>query len=615
MSVLVPFLPFDLCETPMSFVTRLAGFHLGTRVVPFLHDIGIRPEALAGCEFDAVEQLAGLTGAESAALHRNSARRIGKRRFNLRGHELTAEFFASPDTVFCPACLRENDIEASDIATARRGRLEWTFRPVYTCPVHGLALVRRRKQRWDDQFRELASMVPERGAELDRLVDDAEQRSASPLQAYALDRLDGASGPEWLRGQTMEQAVRSTEMLGMRIQFGASKKPSEMTPNEWDAAGRAGYEITSRGEPAIRDALYQMQAEFRGTSGKPGCRKIFGPFYEWLSSTKNRKDAGDITRILRDHILDTMDVAAGQAVLGCVLDERRLHSVQSLACETGLDPRTLRNVLAARGLIPVEQKITGHHVFDAEKGREVAGSVLRLTHVSALGKALGCTRPLADQLLDERLLRAISDGWNSTAGRTWKGVDNREIERFLEALCGAARPVDVVPTGMVPIAKAAEKAKLLSVEIVHLILGGFIENVARLRGMNGYSAILVDPAEVRAQSNSVLAGVSASAAFGRLKIPKATGWALVDRREWPGLDPLVINGRTRQHQFYRFSEEAVADFMSEFTTEARLATQYNVERRVVVSHIKKARVRPALDASEIGVSIYRAVDMLELELT
>ncbi|SPJ26436.1 hypothetical protein [Palleronia abyssalis] len=458
-------------------------------------------------------------------------------------------------------------------------------------------------------------MVPERGAELDRLIDDAEQRSASPLQAYVLDRLDGASGPEWLGGQTLEQAVRSTEMLGMRIQFGASKKPSEMTPDNWGAAGRAGYEVTSRGEPAIRDALHQMQAEFRGVSGKPGCREIFGPFYEALSSTKNRKDAGDITRILREHIFDTMDVAAGQAVLGCVLDERRLHSVQSLASETGLDPRTLRNVLAARGLIPVEQRITGHHVFDAEKGREVAGSVLRLTHVSALRKALGCTRPLADQPLDERLLHAISDGSSTAAGRTWKGVDNREIERFLEALRDAARPVDIVPTGMVPIAKAAEKAKLLSVEIVHLILGGFLDNVARLRDGNDYSAILVDPAEVRAQSHSVLAGMCASAAFGRLKIPKTAGWALVGRREGPGLDPLVITGRTRQHQFYRFSEEAVATFMSQFTTEARLATKYDLERRVVVSHLKNARVRPALDASQIGVSIYRAVDMPELELT
>lgn len=298
-----------------------------------------------------------------------------------------------------------------------------------------------------------------------------------------------------------------------------------------------------------------------------------------------------------------------------MLDKRRLHSVQSLASEAGLDPRTLRNVLAARGLIPVEEKITGHHVFDADEGREIAGSVLRLTHVSALGKALGCTRPLADQLVDERVLCAISDGSSAAAGRTWKRVDNREIKRFLEALRAAARPVDIEPKGMVSIAKAAEKAKLLSVEIVQLILRGFLEYLARLRDGDGYSAILVDPSEVRKQSNTVLAGMCASAAFGRLKIPKATGWALVNRRYGPGLDPMVIDGRTGQHQFFRFSEETDAAFFAEFTTEARFATNQSLDRRVVVSHLNRARVRPALDAFEFGVNIYRAAQMHELGLT
>ena len=49
---------------------------------------------------------------------------------------------------------------------------------------------------------------------MNRLIDEAEQRTASPLQDYVLDRLDGASGPEWLDSQKMEQAVLSTEMLG-----------------------------------------------------------------------------------------------------------------------------------------------------------------------------------------------------------------------------------------------------------------------------------------------------------------------------------------------------------------------------------------------------------------
>ncbi len=108
--------------------------------------------------------------------------------------------------------------------------------------------------------------------------------------------------------------------------------------------------------------------------------------------------------------------------------------------------------------------------------------------------------------------------------------------------------------------------------------------------------------------------MSATAAFGRLKIPKATGWALTERRSGPRLDPVVIGGRNGQHRIYRFSEKIVTDFMSEFTTAARLATQYDVQKRVAITHLKKARVRPALDYAETGIAFYRADDIPDFEL-
>jgi hypothetical protein len=45
----------------------------------------------------------------------------------------------------------------------------------------------------------------------------------------------------------------------------------------------------------------------------------------------------------------TTELAPGEFVLGEALEHRRLHSVESLAGESSLDPRTLRNLLAARG--------------------------------------------------------------------------------------------------------------------------------------------------------------------------------------------------------------------------------------------------------------------------
>lgn len=613
MSVLYPVVPFDPAETPLSFATRLASFHLRSSVVPFLHDLRIKPDTMIGCDEGAVERLANIAGVDAGVLHHNAAHRIAKRRFNLRGHELSSEFFSTPDTVFCPACLREDDQGAADVGSVRRGRLEWTLRPVSTCPRHGLALVRRKRQRWDDMFHELARRVPERGGDLDRLIEATEQRAPSPLQDYVLARVDGEANDGWLDSQDLEQAVLVTEKLGRLVAFGPSKKASELDEAEREEAGRVGFEITSQGETAIRDALSQVQSDFRRKGGKTGGRRnAFGSFYEWLASNKDQKDPGDIKRILREHIFDTMEVASGEAVLGKILTERRLHNVESLAAETKLDPRTLAGVLAARGLVPAEGKVCAFDVFDAEAGRKVAASMQRLTHVSALGKVLNCTRPQASQLLDEGLIVQISGGAGTVAGRTRKAVDHREIERFLAALHHDARPVADVPAGLVPISKAAEKAKCPSVDIVHLILAGFLENVARHGAEVGYAAILVDPDEVRNQMAAVMIGLSATDAFRRLRISRNTGWSLVLGNDEPRLRPTIIEGRNGRHEIYRFEEEAIAAFATEFTTAARLATEHNLQVGIVISQLKRCGIRPAMPRRYFGLDFYRTSQIPEI---
>jgi len=552
---------------------------------------------------------------ERVTLDRNASRSIGKRRFDLRGNVLTSEFFSSPDTVFCPACLQEDDLGAKSVACRRAGRLMWTLRPVRTCAKHNLALIHRDKQRWDDKFHELAVRVPERSGRLQGLTEGCQQRSPSALQGYVAARLDGVTGPSWLDSQTLEQAVRTTEMLGLLVEFGPSAKLSEVSHEGWDRAGHVGYDITSAGETGIRDLLLSVSSEFRGKGGKPGRRKIFGATYEWLSGARNSKETGDISRILREHIFDTMEIAAGETILGEQLTHRRLHSVASLSAESGLDARTLRNVLAASGLIPAEEKVSRHHLFDAQAGRDLAASVTRMTHVIALPKALNSTRPQSEQLLDERLLRQISERWGQAAGRTWKAVDDREIARFLSTMKACANPVDILPAGLVPISKAAEKAKASCVEIMHLVLGGFLSSVVRREDIEGYAAVHVDPDEVRTRIDACMPGLSASAAFARLKIPKSTGWALVDRDDEFRLEPLVIEGRSGTHRYYRFREEVVAAFEAKFTTAARVANHHDVRVASAFSHFKRNGISPVLRRKEIGIDLYRASEVQELEMT
>lgn len=613
MPVLFPFLPYDHAETPLSYATRLAAMHLGSSVGPFLSDIGTKADALLRCEGEALDRLADVTGVDVTDFHRNSVRNLGGRQFDLRGNVFSAEFLSSPHTVFCPACLREDNACGTDPARNWRGRLIWTLGPVRTCPSHELILVRRRKAGWDNKYRQLAAIVPLDGNELNRLIDGGEHRPVSPLQNYVIERLEGAKGPAWLDDQSLEQAVRATEMLGVLLEFGPKAKPGDLDEDQWDAAGRAGFAATSNGENGIRDALQAVQGDYLKQGGKPDRGNVLGAPYRWLASRKNTKDPGDIRRVMREHIFATLEVAEGKPILGEALPKRRLHSVESLASEANLDPRTLRNILAAKGIVPVQDKVIGHHVFDADAGRQIAALVKRSTTIKSLPEALNCTRPQAGQLVDEGMLDPIADGRSEAAGRTRKAINDQDIARFIVALHGCARVVDEVPQGMVSIAKAAEKAKVTSIEVIHLVLGGFLQNVLRLRGVDGYAAIHVDPDELKILKAMHLPGMSASDAFARLKLPKSSGWALMNREDNPRLRPITIEGRNGEHRFFRFAEEQVTAFASEYVTEVRIANILGLEKKDVRMRLKKRGLRPVLSYIELGLNLYRATDIPLLE--
>ena len=72
---LFPHLPFAQDETAMSWATRMAAFHTGGRLVPFLNDLGIPLANLAGGVKGSIENLCGLGGEDPDRVGRNVVRR------------------------------------------------------------------------------------------------------------------------------------------------------------------------------------------------------------------------------------------------------------------------------------------------------------------------------------------------------------------------------------------------------------------------------------------------------------------------------------------------------------------------------------------------------------
>lgn len=601
--MLAPYLPFDAEESPLSYAARLSKFHIGDRLVSFLRDFEIRPEQMALNDGAALDRLAEIAGVAVEDLRANAAVPVAKRSYDLRGELVTAEFLVSPYTVFCPACLA-----ADDQTGMRRGRWIWALSVVRTCPQHEIPLVRQAQIAWDDKLHELDHRVPERGSDLQALVERAQRRSVSPLQDYVVRRLEGKAGPEWLDAQTLDQATRATELLGVLTAFGPAQKLPELTSDDWDHAGRVGYNFTSRGEGGIRETLDAQFRKFDDASGTPGARKIFGSFYNALAHSKSLKEPGDIARILREVITENIALSAGTKVLGVELPERRLHTVRSLAVEQNVDPRTLNNVLVAAGAIP--ERAPAHFPVPVRRGREIAGRMKRTVNVVSLWKDMNFTRPIVDQLFDDRLLTPIYHGRPGAKGRTQKAVDREEIAMLVGKLHAKAVELDAETDGLVPVAKAAEKGRVPAITVVHMILGGFLERVFRLSDGDGIGALRVDPMEVKRRAGSCTQGLSPIAVLGSLKIPRDVGWRLADR--YPAEVSLAVNwivGPDDSHRIPRFDPAVVEDFKARFIHPARLAERHDLQIGDVIGRLKRRGVRPFVPKAEIGLDFYRTSDL------
>lgn len=609
MTKLFPHVPFDPVETPQSYAARLAWRHTGGALLPFLQDIRIKAVDLMSGEASAIEALAEATGEPFTTIAHNAAIRVAKRDYDLRRSQVSAEFMARPATVFCPACLAEDDSVLGN-PRLRRGRWIWTLSAVRTCPEHGLPLIARDKMSWSDELHVMSDRVTETGQELRDLVNAQPAREVSPLQSYIVARLSGERGPEWLDAQTIEQAWRTSEMLGMVMAYGPDKNLQAATRDEWDAAGRTGFDYTARGEQGVLEGLEAIFLGRPRAMTNAGPQKVFGRLFQWLAFAKGAKDPGDIKNVMRAFIFDHFALASGHKVFGEALPERRLHTAPSLAREAGLDVRTLRSVLIAKCLVPADDE-KAQVAFDAEEGRKVASSITRLVAGKGLPRALGCTRPQADQLVDEGLLTPIVDEFLEGHGRVRKAFDAAKIAGFLEDLRNATRGVDVIADDLVAVTKAAERAKISGGEIIHLILGRHLKTVVCESGATGVASIFVDSDEVKSVAGDLLAGHSVSSAAARLKMPRQSVLKLAG--EYPDVLPSqIVKPGVGTHEFARFPEQDVESFRTNFTTAVRVANGHRVEVKVILGKLKRVGVKPVFRHADIGINLYRTSDIPEL---
>jgi hypothetical protein len=607
MTRLRPELPYDPEETPISWATRLAALHTGESVVPFLHDIGIPTGDIRVNRESAIQRLCDLTGQDLELVRDNMVHVLAWRSYSYRGHAFSAEFLQGTETKFCPACLAEDDAQGRRPALDRKGRTIWLFRPVRTCPRHKIALMSRPDVEWHHFFKEMAIRVPERGRELASLVETRPTRDTSPLQDYVLSRFDGQAGPEWLDGQSVEQAVKATEMIGVVLAFGPKPNLKELTSDEWDTAGQAGFDYTRRGKDGIHDALNLLSKRqiISGghVDGKHGPQAIFGRLYQWLEFNKNKKDPGPIREIMFDHILQTQPIPPGKRLLGKTINKRVRHSVMSLAKATSTHPKTVRNLLVAKGLIAADEKANGLVSVDADASQELMASLIGAIPRTRLPEALNTTRGQCIMLLENGHI-SCTDHDVQEPGMHRGLVTRQVIDDFLARVLRHATVVEVQPDGVEDIARASQLSKVLTNDILNAVIAGSLTRIFKIASIPGYGGVRVDPVEVKRMlgPSTDQPDVPAYMIARRLGYPLPAVNFLLEPKEgqpllaWkPGL------GAAKK----LVSLESADAFARDHVTLTGLSREVGIRRKLLLRKLKEAGVPTIGDPEEIKIHLYR----------
>ena len=594
---LLPRLPFDSIETLISWAARLAGRHTGGRLVPFLNDMGIKGDALHTNRAAAVERLCDLTGEDYDLVNRNAVTHVGAHQRHLRGETFWKEFLNGEDTAFCPACLLDDD-SLGDPRWCRRGRLMWRIRSFDTCPVHGLSLVVRAKQKWDYAFQEMTVIVPETGPDLERLVDGCSVRPVSPLQNYIANRLDGQNGPEWLDSQDIDQVPRSAEMIGAALLHGPGANLSDFTRSDWQDAARSGFPAIAAGEAGVMTALDDIlgKTDFRGK--RTGASRIYGFLFEWCRM-RGQKDVGPIRDVIRRHILENLPVEPGSMLFGQPVEARRVHTPGRLAVEFGVHRKTIVKVLnAANGRTLLA---------DASSVARLAEALRSAVAIKHLPKALHCTRPVAQALVQEKVLpQVVQDGQTST--QVGKAVPRDAVDALLGCLAQAA--IAPKSDALLPLTKAAEVARVRAVDIIKLILEGKLSHVSTEPDLEGIAALLVDPEEISRFRVIEDLGHVPYKAFDQLKLRHKVGRTLVDRHGIAEPSLRVMKVRTAAGNLVpRILDEDLRHFQSTYASHAELCAATGLHHTAVAQELIRSGVEPVFVFEEFGTRIYRRADL------
>ncbi|MCX8281516.1 TniQ family protein [Phyllobacterium sp. 0TCS1.6C] len=471
-------------ETPTSLASRLAVRNMVNGAGEFCLDMRLNWKSLTLGDAGEISRLADLAGVPSSPLQRYAIRSIGAARHKIGREIATNRSLKRTGAEYCPVCLRESIAEAGFAGAYRR--VDWQFQSIRCCEIHNTPLRALPEEKFTIHAYDFASVARKHWELIISAAGEAQYREPNELEHYIRKRLSGWRGQDWIDSLPLPAVSKASEMLGMRLLFGASAAASEMSDGDWHSCGQRGFDVLRGGPSSLLETLWHFKAEYRSPFASHN--RDLGGFFAWLTSDPYGGGVEPLRKLVRSFIVENYPVVAGTSILGRRIDRPICITLGSVEKQLGIRQDRLIHMLQEFAPTLDDLPDPPSHVtlpqIDMLKQR-----IQDIVPVRDAGKFLGCSLHHATGFVKCRMLEKRRDA----ADKTY--LSQAELLAFI-------KPIEDLPIAdpspdFLSIYEMSSRTRQSVFDIYKAFREARLLSARRDPRKFGIDALLLDPAEAQ----------------------------------------------------------------------------------------------------------------------
>jgi DNA-binding transcriptional regulator YhcF (GntR family) len=504
----------------------------------------------------------------------------------------------------CPRCLQEDmSLWAHLGHAAPFVRSAWLLAPIRICVKHRISFAQIDPPEGSQSLVALHDFSHRMQSLISRIehsLNSSHEIAPTSLERYLSDRLHGIPGmvSEWLERMPFYAVSRASEIIGATEIYGFVFPVNELDDGQLRTAGSVGFDIMSQGAEEVATWLRKTSAKVPIRSGHAGGRIVYGELHRWLQEHVTDPGYAPLRALVADAIIDVLALRPNHRILGQTIREQRLHSVRSIAQDTGIHPKTVRKLLHHAGWLEKSGVVTtdDRTVLRADKNLESFLSDLKESMpIERAAQHIGLTRGRFMSLVDANIIKPLVPSNGDLKSLSFLKAD---LDDLLERLRARTIPRTDSDRDFMPLIFAAQAANRPLSEVVQAVLDGRVTRVVddfdRLR----FNSVCIAKDEIcRLLHVGEKQGLSLREAARNLTTTVSVILAL---REIGMLEIVKAANPINRYPQNIVSVESVAAFGKTYVNLFQLARDWGQHHLIVLDKLTKAGIRPAFDRGEIG---------------